>query len=147
MCNFFTVNFSISRGIELGWKCSIVRCSIKCYETEISSQCASSRCLLPGEFQSFISLDDLSWIYKFHLYQQDSVHLASGSIDGQLKMYDVNSSTDSPIGSHDNAIKCVEYSSKINGLVTGSWDKVSKIWFRLKQKMQILTESESLSRL
>lgn len=29
------------------------------------------------------------------------------------------------LGSHDNAIKSVEYSSKMNGIVTGSWDKVS----------------------
>lgn len=52
--------------------------------------------------------------------------MASGSVDGQLKMYDINSSTDTAIGSHENAIKCVEYAAKVNGVATGSWDKVSK---------------------
>lgn len=59
------------------------------------------------------------------MIRQDQVHLVSGSIDGQLKMFDINSNTDITIGSHENAIKSVEYSSKVNGVITGSWDKVS----------------------
>lgn len=53
--------------------------------------------------------------------------MISGSIDAQLKLYDLNNSSETILGSHDNSIKCVEYSSKINGVVTGSWDKVSEI--------------------
>jgi cell cycle arrest protein BUB3 len=47
-------------------------------------------------------------------------------LDTQLKLFDLNNNTETNIGSHDNAIKCVEYSSKINGIVTGSWDKVRR---------------------
>jgi cell cycle arrest protein BUB3 len=59
----------------------------------------------------------------FKLFQ-DAVHIISGGLDSQLKLYDLNNNTETVLGNHDNAIKCVEYSSKINGVVTGSWDKV-----------------------
>lgn len=55
---------------------------------------------------------------------KDAVHIISGGLDAQLKIFDLNNNTETLIGSHDKAIKAVEYSSKINGIVTGSWDKV-----------------------
>lgn len=32
------------------------------------------------------------------------------------------------MGTHDNAIKAVEYSSDVNGILTGSWDATVKMW-------------------
>lgn len=49
-------------------------------------------------------------------------------MDNQLKFYDLNTHTEAILGNHDDAIKCVEYSSKVNGIVTGSWDKTVRIW-------------------
>lgn len=49
-------------------------------------------------------------------------------MDNQIKLYDINTNAESIIGSHDNAVKCVEYSSKVNGVMTGSWDKTIKLW-------------------
>lgn len=59
---------------------------------------------------------------------QDSTHTASGGLDNQLKFYDLNTHSEAILGSHDDAIKCVEYSTKVNGIVTGSWDKTVKLW-------------------
>ena len=59
---------------------------------------------------------------------KDSVHTISGALDGSLKLYDINASSDSNIGSHDAAVKCVQFSNKINAVVTGSWDKSVRIW-------------------
>lgn len=43
-------------------------------------------------------------------------------------MYDFNSTTETIIGSHNNAIRCVEYCSEVNGIMTGSWDSTLKLW-------------------
>ncbi|KAG8335465.1 mitotic spindle checkpoint protein Bub3 [Homalodisca vitripennis] len=43
-------------------------------------------------------------------------------------MYDFNSNSESVLGSHDNAIRAVEYSSEVNGILTGSWDATVKMW-------------------
>ena len=37
-------------------------------------------------------------------------------MDGELKTFDINSTTDSTVGQHDNAIRCVEYSSDVNAV-------------------------------
>jgi len=68
---------------------------------------------------------------------QDPIHVWSGSLDGRLKTFDINSSIDSSVGgggpdgtgpAHDSAVRCVEYSSEINAIVTGSWDATVKTW-------------------
>lgn len=53
------------------------------------------------------------------------MHIISGGLDSQLKLFDLNSNTETLLGSHDDSIKCVEFSAKVNGVATGSWDKVS----------------------
>lgn len=35
---------------------------------------------------------------------------------------------ESVLGSHDSAIRAVEYSSEVNGILTGSWDATVKMW-------------------
>ena len=37
-------------------------------------------------------------------------------LDGELKTFDINSATDSSVGQHDNAIRCVEYSNDVNAV-------------------------------
>jgi len=59
---------------------------------------------------------------------QDPIHVWSGGLDNTLKSYDINSSSEAVHGSHEAAIKCVEYSSDANMLVTGSWDCTVKTW-------------------
>lgn len=59
---------------------------------------------------------------------QDAVHSFSGGLDNTLKMYDFNSNTETVMGTHDSAIKAVEYSSEVNGILTGSWDATVKMW-------------------
>jgi cell cycle arrest protein BUB3 len=59
---------------------------------------------------------------------QDPIHVWSGGLDNILKSFDINSSTESAHGSHDGAIKCVEYSAECGLVVTGSWDSTVKIW-------------------
>ena len=46
----------------------------------------------------------------------------SGGLDNILKSFDINSSTESAHGSHEGAIKCVEFSGECGLVVTGSWD-------------------------
>ncbi|KAL6067977.1 Mitotic checkpoint protein BUB3 [Balamuthia mandrillaris] len=51
----------------------------------------------------------------------------SGGVDRVVRMFDVRSHTESAIGAHDNAVKCVAYSPQ--GLVlSGSWDGTLKGW-------------------
>lgn len=32
------------------------------------------------------------------------------------------------VGTHDNAIRAVEYSPEVNAILTGSWDSTAKLW-------------------
>lgn len=36
--------------------------------------------------------------------------------------------TEETVGKHDDAIRCVEFCSDVNVLVTGSWDQTVKLW-------------------
>ena len=56
------------------------------------------------------------------LTNQDPIHVWSGGLDNILKSFDINSSTESAHGSHEGAIKCVEFSGECGLVVTGSWD-------------------------
>jgi cell cycle arrest protein BUB3 len=65
-------------------------------------------------------------LYFFLL--QDSIHTVSGGLDQQVKFYDLNTHSEQILGTHDDAVKCVEFAGKINGVVTGSWDRTIKLW-------------------
>lgn len=45
-----------------------------------------------------------------------------------MKHCDLNSQAETILGTHNDAIKCVELASKVNGILTGSWDKTIKLW-------------------
>lgn len=62
------------------------------------------------------------------MIQEEPVHIASGGLDGAVQIYDLNSSVEKTLGTHIEAISCIEYAPKLNGLVSGSWDKTIKMW-------------------
>lgn len=45
-----------------------------------------------------------------------------------MRQYNFNNNQETHIGSHNDAIKCVNYSNLLNAIITGSWDKTVKIW-------------------
>ncbi|XP_062122173.1 mitotic checkpoint protein BUB3 [Drosophila sulfurigaster albostrigata] len=58
----------------------------------------------------------------------DIVHVVSGGLDNQLRLYDVNTQAETLVGAHDEPIRCVELAEYVNGILTGSWDKNVKLW-------------------
>ncbi|TPX38029.1 hypothetical protein SmJEL517_g00022 [Synchytrium microbalum] len=58
----------------------------------------------------------------------DDTHLYSGGLDKDLKMYDLQAQKETILGSHDEAIRIVDYNQKTNMVITGSWDKSVKTW-------------------
>nr|AAD13398.1 mitotic checkpoint control protein Bub3 [Drosophila melanogaster]AAD44035.1 mitotic checkpoint control protein [Drosophila melanogaster] len=58
----------------------------------------------------------------------DIVHVVSGSLDNQLRLFDVNTQAESIIGAHEEPIRCVEHAEYVNGILTGSWDNTVKLW-------------------
>ena len=52
----------------------------------------------------------------------------SGGLDGSLHGGDINSSTESVVGRHDDAVRCVEFCHDVNLVATGSWDGTVKLW-------------------
>jgi len=59
---------------------------------------------------------------------QDAVHFFSGGLDNTLKLYDLNSSSENVLGTHEGAIRCLDYCSDTNSVVSGSWDTTIKVW-------------------
>ncbi|XP_041368804.1 mitotic checkpoint protein BUB3-like isoform X2 [Gigantopelta aegis] len=58
----------------------------------------------------------------------DPVHSFTGGLDKTLKMYDFNATAETVVGKHEAPIRCVEYCSDENVIVTGSWDSTVKLW-------------------
>lgn len=94
--------------------------------------------LLVSSWDGFVRLYDVIANNLRHKYSHeapildccftDAVHSYSGGLDTTLKSFDFNSTKESTIGTHANAIKCVEYCSDVNAIVTGSWDQHVKLW-------------------
>eukprot|EP00038_Savillea_parva_P018005 m.22144 g.22144 ORF g.22144 m.22144 type:complete len:331 (+) comp3959_c0_seq1:54-1046(+) len=51
-----------------------------------------------------------------------------GALDGTVHAFDLNTGTASALGAHGAAVRCASYSSGINAVVTGSWDKSICLW-------------------
>lgn len=41
---------------------------------------------------------------------------------------DLNASSETALGEHKGAIRCVEFASEVNAVLTGSWDGTVKMW-------------------
>jgi cell cycle arrest protein BUB3 len=58
----------------------------------------------------------------------DSDHTLSGGLDNTLVAFDLKTQKETIIGYHDNAIRCVNFDSLRNVIITGSWDNTVKLW-------------------
>ncbi|KAI4459662.1 mrna export factor and bub3 [Holotrichia oblita] len=94
--------------------------------------------LLVSSWDSSVRLYDVTTNNLRHKYSHeapvldccftDAVHSYSGGLDNILKTFDFNTTSESTVGTHSNAIRCVEYCSEVNGIITGSWDHHLKLW-------------------
>ena len=58
----------------------------------------------------------------------DQSHAYSGGLDGRLRGFDLNTSSQLSLVGHEDAVKCVECCPELGLVVTGSWDKTVKLW-------------------
>uniref|UniRef100_A0A131YUI0 Mitotic checkpoint protein BUB3 n=1 Tax=Rhipicephalus appendiculatus TaxID=34631 RepID=A0A131YUI0_RHIAP len=59
---------------------------------------------------------------------QDAVHAWSGGSDCEVKSFDFNCSAETVVGKHNDPVRCVEYCSDVNVIISGSWDSTVKLW-------------------
>lgn len=61
---------------------------------------------------------------------QDAVHAWSGGggKDYHVRSFDFNCNTETIVGAHKDTVRCVEYCSDANVVITGSWDCTVKLW-------------------
>jgi len=52
----------------------------------------------------------------------------SGGLDRKIKTVDFNTGKESILGTHDDAIKCLEKVNETNVVISGSWDKSVGLW-------------------
>jgi cell cycle arrest protein BUB3 len=45
-----------------------------------------------------------------------------------MKIFDLNSSSESIVGSHNAPIRCVEFCPEVNAMISGGWDANIKLW-------------------
>ncbi|XP_065829839.1 mitotic checkpoint protein BUB3-like [Oscarella lobularis] len=58
----------------------------------------------------------------------DTLHSFSGGLDKTLKTFNYADNVEDVLGTHDDAIRCVEYCPSSGLIATGSWDKTVKLW-------------------
>ncbi|TPP63665.1 Mitotic checkpoint protein BUB3 [Fasciola gigantica] len=58
----------------------------------------------------------------------DTVHVLSGSLAGDLKLFDCNTNQSQQLGSCVRAISVMHYNTTIQACITGSWDCTVRIW-------------------
>jgi len=62
------------------------------------------------------------------LSNTDPTKAVIGGCDGQVKCWNIATNQPSIIGMHNSAVKELFYSSEINCVISGSWDKSLKYW-------------------
>jgi len=73
---------------------------------------------------------------------KDQAGVVSGGLDNIIKAFDINTQQGRVVGRHENAVKCVEYSSDNNVIVTGSWDGSVKVWDERSQSPCVGTHTQ-----
>lgn len=61
-------------------------------------------------------------------FSEDDTKAFSGGIDQDMVMTDLKTGQQTVLGSHDAAIKCVEYSPESRLAISGSWDCSINLW-------------------
>ncbi|MEW5317013.1 MAG: hypothetical protein WDW38_008347 [Sanguina aurantia] len=61
-------------------------------------------------------------------WDQDDNTAYTGALDGQLKRIGLQGREEAVIGSHAQAIQCVEFIKERGLVVTGSWDSTLRLW-------------------
>lgn len=85
-----------------------------------------------------VSLYDIDANKKLGSYSQNAAVLDialkgdsevfSGGLDLAVMAHDFSTNTSRILGLHKQAVKCVEYSTAYNVLISGSWDSTIKLW-------------------
>ncbi|CAG4939583.1 unnamed protein product [Parnassius apollo] len=98
----------------------------------------SNQFLLVSSWDCSVRLYDVTANIERHKYNhelpvldvcfRDAVHSYSGGLDQTLKMYDLNASSETVLGEHKGAIRCVEFANEVNAVLTGGWDGTVKMW-------------------
>jgi cell cycle arrest protein BUB3 len=68
------------------------------------------------------------------LYFANKGLLFSGGLDKNVKSFDVTNGKETILGSHEKAVKCVQYAPEKNVVVSGSWDASVKLWDHREKK-------------
>ncbi|CAG7728841.1 unnamed protein product [Allacma fusca] len=100
---------------------------------------ASSQLLVASSWDSYVRLYDVVNNNLRHKYShqghpvldcalQDTYRVYSAGLDGVIMGYDFSSETPSRLGQHDDSVRCIEYSTEKNLVVSGSWDTNVKLW-------------------
>lgn len=76
----------------------------------------------------------------------DPSHAFSGGLERCLLYTDLSTLQSTNLGSHEDAIRCVEYCHDVGLVATGSWDKTVKLWDpRQRQIVGGSTEAQTVS--
>lgn len=58
----------------------------------------------------------------------DATHGYSCGLDRKINGIDFNTGDESLLGYHEGPVKCIEYCSELDVLITGSWDMTVRLW-------------------
>jgi WD40 repeat protein len=62
------------------------------------------------------------------VFAEDDRRCFSSGLDHSIVMHDVATGASTLLGSHDKGARCVEYSSELGVVISGSWDKTVSLW-------------------
>jgi len=81
-----------------------------------------------------VAANSLTGLHKFELpvldscFLHDATRCVSVGLNKKVVSFDFRSQQDTQIGSHDEAIRCVEFHNPTGQVFTGSWDRTLRAW-------------------
>eukprot|EP01094_Clydonella_sp_ATCC50884_P022615 TRINITY_DN523_c2_g1_i1.p1 TRINITY_DN523_c2_g1~~TRINITY_DN523_c2_g1_i1.p1 ORF type:complete len:362 (+),score=82.25 TRINITY_DN523_c2_g1_i1:95-1087(+) len=90
--------------------------SVRLYNTTESD--ASEH--LVGEYAHKAAVLDCTFVDRFKA--------ASGGLSRHIKLYDFNTNTEEAVGTHDDAVRCLNFAPEQNALLSAGWDAKLKMW-------------------